>query len=312
MRPAKQAEQAGVGCEKKSLISHILCLTSQKTNPYKKMRTLYLLFERFGAFFLLVLLEVIAFYLVINFNEKQNLILISSANRVVGNAYQRINDVQDYFNLTNVADSLARENAELRTLIRNYELDEALKKDSVRSEELNQAYDYVAAKIINKSVHRRNNSITLNRGYKDGINPHTGVISDKGIVGIVLKVSKHYSQVMPLLHSQAKISAGIKDKGYFGSLVWLGRDPRYMRLMDIPKYVAVEKGDTIQTTGYSTYFPTGLTIGVVDTVWRELSGEFHNVRVELLEEIAEVEYVYVVNNLRKEEQLEIEADTDDE
>ena len=169
------------------------------------MRTLYLLFERFGAFFLFLLLEAIAFYLIINFNEKQNLILISSANRVAGSTYQRIDDVRNYFNLANVTDSLARENAELRTLLKNYELDKKLGKDSVRSEELNQAYDYVAAKIINKSIHRHNNSITINRGYKDGIQAHTGVISDKGLVGIVLKVSKYYAQVMPLLHRQAKL-----------------------------------------------------------------------------------------------------------
>ncbi|MEM9992301.1 MAG: rod shape-determining protein MreC, partial [Bacteroidota bacterium] len=243
------------------------------------MRTLYALLERFGTFFLFLFLEIIAFYLVVNFNEKQNLILISSANRVAGSTYQRINDVRGYFNLSNVADSLARENAYLRTLIKNHELNKELPKDSVTSETLNQSYHYVAARIINKSIHRHNNSITLNRGTKDGIQPHSGVISDKGIVGIVLKASKNYAQVMPLLHRQAKISAGIRGKGYFGSLVWQGSDPRYMRLLDIPKYIEVQVGDTIQTTGYSTYFPTAIPIGRVDTTWSESNGDFQNIRV---------------------------------
>ncbi len=273
------------------------------------MRTLYLLFERFGAFFLFLLLEAIAFYLVVNFNENQNLIFISSANRLTGNVYQQVSSVQDYFNLTNVADSLADENARLRTQLESLGINENLGQDSVRQEDLNQYYEYVAAKIINKSIHQHNNSFTLNRGSKNNLQAHSGVISDKGVVGIVRKVSKHFAQVMPILHREAKISAAVKTTGYFGSLVWRGRDPRFMRLEDIPKYTAVNKGDTIQTSGFSNMFPTGITIGTVDTVWSDASSNFHNIRVRLIEEMANVEYVYVINNLRKEEQEAIEANT---
>lgn len=276
------------------------------------MRTLYLLFQRFGAFFLFLLLEAIAFYLIVNFNENQRLILISSANRISGSAYQQISDVQDYFNLTNLADSLARENAELHSFIQNSTLNTPLQQDSVYDENLNQKYKYVAAKVINKSIYRHNNSFTLDRGKINGIQPHTGVISDKGVVGIVQRASKHFAQVMPILHRQAIISATIKDKGYFGPLIWLGRDPRFMRLEDIPKYVSVVKGDTIQTTGYSNIFPTGINIGTVDTVWSESSEDFQNIRIRLIEELANVEYVYVVNNLRKNELDKLEAGTTDE
>ncbi len=276
------------------------------------MRTLYLLFNRFGAFFLFLLLEAIAFFLIVNFNENQRLILISSANRITGNAYQQISDVQDYFNLTNLADSLADENARLRTRLENLESNQVLEQDSVRDDKFNQYYEYVAAKVINKSVHQHNNSFTLNRGGNSGIVANTGVISDKGVVGIVRKVSKHFAQVMPILHREAKISASVQSTGFFGSLVWRGRDPRYMRLQDIPKYALVEKGDTVQTTGFSSMFPTGITIGLVDTAWSEASSNFHEIRVELIENLVNTEYVYVVNNLRKEEQDKLEATTTNE
>ncbi len=54
-------------------------------------------------------------YLVAQYNEKQNEIYQSSANLLVGSSYDNFSNVRKYISIKEIADSLAKENAELRT-----------------------------------------------------------------------------------------------------------------------------------------------------------------------------------------------------
>ncbi|MDB2613267.1 rod shape-determining protein MreC [bacterium] len=47
--------------------------------------------------------------------------------------------------------------------------------------------------IINKSVARANNYITIDKGKIDGIKKGMGVVSNNGVIGIVKETSKHFS-----------------------------------------------------------------------------------------------------------------------
>jgi rod shape-determining protein MreC len=271
------------------------------------MRFLNLLLGRFGNILLFLLLEAIAFYLVVLFNDSQKLILFSSANRIVGTSYEGINFVTSFFLMGNYADSLVVENANLRAQLEQYRYYQIPSNDSLQLDTL-QAYSYVGARVINNSINSKNNYMTINKGRKHGIAEHMGVITHKGAVGIVLRVSDHYAQVMSILHRNTQVNAAIKRTGYFGPLVWRGNDPKMMFLKDIPLHADIQLGDTIQTTGYSTIFPTGVPIGVVDTFRQELGSYAYEIDVALFEDIAKLEYVYVVNFLRKKEVEQLEKE----
>ena len=94
--------------------------------------------------------------------------------------------------------------------------------------------------MVNNSVIKRNNYITINRGRLHGILPEMGVISESGIVGIVMSVSDRYSTVLSLLNNNCKISAKIQKNDAFGSLVWDGVDPKYATLLDVNKHVPIQ------------------------------------------------------------------------
>src|SRR5699024_7362330 len=149
----------------------------------------------------------------------------------------------------------------------------------------------------------------LNRGSRHGIQKGMGVVSSRGVVGIVLHVSPHFSTVQSVLHADTRISASLVRSNAFGSLVWgeNNHDPRVAYLRDIPNHVPVVKGERVVTSGYSL-FPEGILIGkVVET--GVASGEsFFDIRVELNNDFSTLQFVYVVTDDLAKEKAALEAE----
>ena len=264
---------------------------------------------RYGNFLLFLVLEFYALYTVAQYNKKPNAIYQSSANLVSGYIYENASTVRNYFSMQAVADSLARENAELRSQLESskyiavqergtvrFPLDTSMiHPDTAKKKDVIQQFTYVAAEVVNNSVSRNDNYMTINRGSNDGVKMGMGVICPDGIVGIVRNVTPHYSQIMSLLHKRMNVSAMIQRNRYFGSLVWESSNPRIMTLENIPKHADVVKGDTIITSGFSEAFPGEVRIGrVVDF---HVKNGYHSIDVELWNDLANIRYVYVVENL---------------
>ncbi len=243
------------------------------------------------------------------YNKKQNEIYQSSANLVSGYIYENVSTIRNYFSMQAVADSLARENAELRTQLEaskyiavqekgilRFPFDtSSIHPDTVQRKEVIQQFTYISAEVTSNSISRNDNYMTINRGSNLGVKVGMAAISPDGIVGIVRNVTPHYAQVMSILNKRISISAMIKRNRYFGSLVWDGINPRIMTLENVPKHADLIRGDTIITSGFSDAFPGGVRIGhVVD--FRVKNG-FYAIDVELWNDLSNIRYVYVVDNL---------------
>jgi rod shape-determining protein MreC len=277
------------------------------------MGNIFYFFGRFGAFILFLILESISLYMVAQYNTKQKEIYQSSANYFTGSLYEKVNNVTKFFYLKNIADSLAAENARLRQeldvskyLIVNetgkvsFPLDTSVIRDDTiakQSKVILQHFTYVAAEVINNKINSPENYLTINKGRLYGITKGMGVISSKGVIGIVTNVTDHFSQVMSVLNRDFSLSGMIKRNRYYGSLKWAGNDPRYMVLDEVPKYTEAIQGDTIITSGYSDIFPGSLNLGIVEKVNVDGGSNFYNLKVRLNENVINVKYVYVVKNL---------------
>lgn len=276
------------------------------------MRNLIYLFVQYGGVIAFGILEIVCMFLVVNYNGKQNAIFINSSKTISGVFYERANQIAEFWSMSAVSDSLAEENARLRAELRNARFVETILKDSVDNEKTSQRYTFIAADIINNSIHRHSNSLTINRGANHGIQERMGVFDDKGIVGITRNVGPRFSQVMSILHKESKVSAVIQRNNYFGPLIWPGNNPKKATLSDIPKHAKLIKGDTIATSGYSTIFPAGLMIGTIDTFWLEPGSNFYTIDVNLSNDLSRAKYVYVVNDLLKDEIKSIEEEVENE
>ena len=276
------------------------------------MRSLFLFLWRYNFFILFLTMEAFCFYLIVRNSNFHHASYINSTNAVAAKVNGTVSAITDYINLNKANEALSRENAAMHTLMPgSFYIDSVLKQlviDTVHR----QQYTFVTAKVINNSVNRRNNYLTLNKGGLQGIRPEMGVVCAEGIVGIIKDTSAHFSSVLSLLHKDARISAMVRKSGYVGSLVWDGFDFRHALLRDIALHVKLVKGDTIVTSSFSSIFPEGIMIGTVDDFEAKEGDNFYTINVKLSTDFSNLSSVYIVENVMKGEQQALEEkQTDD-
>jgi rod shape-determining protein MreC len=267
------------------------------------MKNLFQFLWRNNYTIFFVLLEALSISLIVRNNHFQNATAFNSSNYVVGSVMEMVSNIREYISLKTTNRYLAGENARLRTLLSACQ--DASGFDRVNTVE-GARYQYTPCRVINNSVYRQANYLTLDKGSLDGITEEMGVISSLGVVGIVKNVSPHFSTVMSLLHKDASISARFRKNNYFGPLSWDGDDPGYATLRDIARHVKITVGDTIVTTSYSSIFPADIPIGTVASYEAAPGENFYAVRVKLATDFRNLDYVYVIHNILGPEQLELE------
>lgn len=273
------------------------------------MRNLILFIWKKNFFFTFLLLEILSFYFIINNNYFHRSSFINSSNYVAANILRTTKNIKDYFSLKEQNQILANENAILRT--HSFaSFDEVIQDSYAITDTIyKQKYTYTSCKVVNNSVNRRNNYLTINKGYNDGIKQDMAVITAAGVVGVVKNVSANFSTVMSLLHEKTVISCKIKKNGFFGPLIWDGEDYRFALLKDIPTHASLKKGDTVTTSTYSLLFPENIMVGTIENFERRSSDFFFTVKIKLTTDFKKLIHVYVVTNLQKEEQERLEDQT---
>ncbi|MCO5278246.1 MAG: rod shape-determining protein MreC [Saprospiraceae bacterium] len=258
------------------------------------MHNLSQFFARFGTTILFIFLEIISFFLIVQYNSGQKEVFINSSSFYSGLVLENYSKLSRFYRLSSIADSIAKDNARLRAELRFATIDASFRRDSMIDTTYRQRYSFISAQVVSNSVNQIDNYITINKGSAFGIKPGMGVINDVGIVGVVRQTSANYATVASMLSSQTHISASIKRNGFFGSLVWDSRSSEYMHLTDIPKHANILKGDSVITSGYSSTFPKGLFVGRVESVGFESGSSFYDLKVKLSTDFNNLGYVYVV------------------
>lgn len=255
-------------------------------------------FSELGNLILFLFLEGISFYLIITYNESQAKIYQNSVNVISGTIADQASNIRGYFTLKEQNNILLKENAKLKAKLFNL-----VEKQGAKPEDLNlnitenQIFNLVSARVVNNSISLRNNFLSLNKGRKAGITENQGVIGENGVIGITKAVNDNYTTVMSIFNSQTKISARIKDKGYFGSLVWNNNgDVRFMTLNDIPKHVPIKLGDKVETSGYSNLFPSGILLGKIVGKRIPPGSSTYELKVKLYQDMTKIKFAYVVIN----------------
>lgn len=232
--------------------------------------------------------------------------VLNSSNKVVGNVYTAASNTKEYFALKSENDILARENAILRNLLKsNYNIIPLTRYEKLDTL-YKQQYSYISAKVVNSSVNKRRNYLTLNTGTEVGIGHDMAVMSSDGIVGIVTDASANFCSVMSVLHKDVRVNCQLKKDGSYGPLIWDGKDYRYCLLTDIPTHARIKAGDTVITSELSGIFPEGIMVGIVDSYERRQNEAFYTARVKLSADLKKVDHVYVIRNKFKGERDSLE------
>ncbi|MGK0386660.1 MAG: rod shape-determining protein MreC, partial [Patiriisocius sp.] len=254
-------------------------------------------------FLLFALLFFVAFILTLQSHSYHNSKLVSSTNFFSGGIYSIKSNITGYIDLKKQNELLVEENSRLRILYAGAAFSETPKSlDSTSSKN----FQYTGARVINNVYARTNNHITIDKGSNDSLNIDMGVITSKGLVGIINKVSANYARVQSILNSNSQINAQLKKSKHFGFLTWNAKDPNIVQLTEIPKLAPVVVGDTIITGGNSSIFPKGILIGsVVDFIIGD--NDSYTIDVLLFNDMTNLSHVYVIENPNKKEIVQLEA-----
>lgn len=275
------------------------------------MRNLLEFFINYRYWFLFLLLEAVSFVLLFRFNSYQGSVYFTSANTVVGTYYAVVSEVTSFFGLKTQNGNLSAENVRLQQRI--CELEDRifeLSGDSVSGDVLDGKYELIDALVVNSTLHRNNNLITINKGEADGVRPEMGVVSSSGVVGVVGLVSEHYSIVIPLVNTSSNISCRLKTSEYFGTLRWQRGAINVSYVSDIPRHAKVERGEIVETNGYSDIFPAGIPVGRVLDFEDSADGMAFMMRVKLFTDFSTLRNVSVIKNYVNTERRLLESKAD--
>jgi len=249
------------------------------------------------TFLLFAFLLFISLMLTIQSHNYHRSRFINSANFLSGGIYNTTNSISEYFNLKSQNELLQEENNKLKTILFNS--NNSTNESFLDSTTFGKNYKFTPSVVIRNSYARTNNVLLINRGKKDSIKQDFGVITSKGILGIIEDTNANYATVLSILNTTNRISAQLKKTNHFGSLSWNAISSKEIQLTEIPKIAPVNKGDTIITSGRSAIFPKGIPIGTVSNFKLDAAENYYEINVILFNDMTNIEHVYVIENKDK-------------
>ena len=273
--------------------------------------------------FLFVFCEIIAFVLIYHNNTYQRSMILSSANAITGRMLSASNAVFSYFDLQKTNQELLERNSILE--MENLRLNEKMEdlttdktlfnqvflKDTVSTDTIfkrSYTYQYIHARVVSNSINTQTNYFMINKGSNDNIRPDMGVVSTRGIAGIVTTVGDRFSIAMSMLHVKSKVNCKILHTHFFGPLSWKGGDVKYGYLEQIASHAQFQAGDTIVTSGYSDLFPPGIMVGIIESYNKQEDDNFYSLKVRFATDFQSLNALYVIDNRLQNEQKEIEQE----
>lgn len=277
------------------------------------MRGLIDFFVRQSGWAVFLLFATLSCVMLFRGNPYQQHVYMTSAGAVASAVYRTSNSVTGYFHLRGINEDLQQRTAQLEMELIDLRRQlraagEKIYGDSVPVDSALRQYRFIMAHVINNSIARSNNFITIDRGESDGVRPEMGVVDQNGVVGIVNVTGPHTARLISVLNSDLRLSCKVKGSDAFGSLVWDGKSPRRALLEEMPRHVEFALGDTVITSGYSVVFPEGIPVGRVVGHKRDDDDNFYSLSVELFTDFATLSTVRVIENFSKDEIESVEQD----
>lgn len=214
---------------------------------------------------------------------------------MTGGVYNYVSNANRYFSLKKQNEILTQENNRLKSVLYNSKTEKDF--SYIDSLSFNHHYKFTPGIVLKNSYSSSKNILLINKGGSDSIEEDFGVISSKGIIGIIDNTSKHYSTILSILNTSSKISAQLKKTNHFGTLTWNGVSPYFTQLVDIPKIAPVEVGDTIVTSGRSSIFPKGIPVGTIHDFKLDVAENYYEINIKLFNDMTNIEYVYIIENI---------------
>ena len=189
-------------------------------------------------------------------------------------------------------DKLKTENDELEKQLRELEII----KEYVNLKDKYTEYKTVPGYVINRDSSNYSNIIVINVGENDGIQVNMPVISNNGLVGHVISVTKTTAKVQTLLDTASAISGVVGSSRDAVILKGNLQDSKLLKASYIQTTATILEGDKVETSGLGGIYPKGITIGTVKQVVNTKNLTNRYALIEPAVDINKIETVLVITN----------------
>lgn len=247
-----------------------------------------------------IALEIAALAMLSRSSTLQNIWLNRASHRAMATLWGGGEKLKNVFTMEKRMNALAEENFQLQQQLRGIlQIESDVAEASVGPVSTDSTFRYIPATIVRISKNTAHNYIILNKGYADGVKPQSGIISSKGVIGIISAVDEHYSYGLTLMNTNISLSGRVKNTDFLAPVVWDGIHDNGAVLKDLPIHHEVASGDTIVTSGFSSIFPPDIPVGIAGA-GTIVDGSLQNISITLFQEFSTVKYATIVENLDRE------------
>ena len=154
------------------------------------------------------------------------------------------------------------------------------------------------ATILSRNKSYWFNTITIDKGKKDGIKNEMAVITKNGLIGKIEKVSNHSSEVKLIttedINFKVSISIKTNDTDNFAILNGYDKETGLIKATGIDKTTAVNIGDEVLTSGLGSMFPQGIYIGTVEKIESDKYNLSKTIYIKTYQNFNDIHYVTVL------------------
>ena len=171
-------------------------------------------------------------------------------------------------------------------------------KDALELNKTLTEYDVVNATVLSRNKSYWFNTITIDKGKKDGIEKEMAVVTKNGLVGKINKVSYTSSEVKLITSDDVnyKVSVGISTSSGDTYAVLNGylKDEKLLMVTGVDKTIDIKEGDRVTTSGLGGKEPKGIYIGTVKQIKNDKYNLSKNLYIETSQDFNGIHYVTVL------------------
>ncbi|MDG1950890.1 MAG: rod shape-determining protein MreC [bacterium] len=155
---------------------------------------------------------------------------------------------------------------------------------------------FLPASILSKSLNSTSGRLLLNIGSEDGVQVGSAVVAQSGmLLGKVIELSSDTATVLTISDEQSAVAVSLlNDRRTIG--VATGTVGDLLKVEFIPVDEVVEENNLVVTSGLEEGVPSGLLVGIVNTIEEEAGVPFQTAILEPLVDVRRVSHVLVITD----------------
>lgn len=160
-----------------------------------------------------------------------------------------------------------------------------------------QKYDFLTASVVARDPGNWFGTVTLNRGFNNGVRENMTVLTPEGLVGRVVSVSASTCEVLLITDPRSGVGALVQDTRTPGIVEGIAGGLGVARMIHISNDAPVKEGQAVMTSGLGSIYPKGIPIGEITGVHKESSGLFKSADILPYADLNRLEEVLIVKKV---------------